>query len=73
MRKTVATLMAVGALMLSGGIAYAENQPPPPPPGPNLYTPKCLTWDGQYWNNLPCGWTTDGKRWIPLPPPPANP
>ncbi|TAM71535.1 hypothetical protein [Mycobacterium sp.] len=71
MRKLVATLTAVGALMLSGATAHADNPPPAPPPGPPVLGPKCLSFDSQppaHWNYLPCGWTTDGKRWIPLPP-----
>lgn len=42
MRKLVATLMAVGALMLSGAIAHAANQPPPPagPAGPRTEVPQ---------------------------------
>ncbi|WP_167525977.1 hypothetical protein [Mycobacterium timonense] len=73
MRKLVATLMAVGALMLSGeATARATDQPPPPPsPAPDFYAPKCLSFDPgppAHWNYLPCGWTTDGKRWIPPPP-----
>lgn len=73
MRKSVATLMAAGALILSGAVAHAENNPPttPRPPGPGFYAPKCLAFDGQNWSYLPCGWTTDGKRWTPPPAPPA--
>lgn len=72
MRKLVATLIAVGALTLNGATAHAENQPAPPSPTPPPLAPKCLSFDfgpPAHWNYLPCGWTTDGKRWIPLPPP----
>ncbi|WP_082957984.1 hypothetical protein [Mycobacterium alsense] len=69
MRKFAAISVAVGALILSGGIAHADTQTttPAPPPG----APKCLTFDGQppHLNYLPCGWTTDGTRWTPPPPP----
>ncbi|WP_406814243.1 hypothetical protein [Mycobacterium sp. M23085] len=72
MRKLVATLMAVGAVLLSGAVARAGNQaPPPPPPAPSFYAPKCLSFDPNppaHWNWLPCGWTTDGKQWFPPPP-----
>jgi hypothetical protein len=72
MRKLVATLMAAGAVTLSGATASAENEPaPPPPPAPSFYAPKCLSFDPNppaHWNYLPCGWTTDGKRWFPPPP-----
>lgn len=71
MRKSAAISIAVGAVMLSGAVAHADTQPTPtpaPPPG----APKCLTFDGQppQVNFLPCGWTTDGKRWTPPPSPP---
>lgn len=69
MRKSAAISMAAGALMLSGIVAGADTQSPAPAPPPG--TPKCLTFDGQppQLNYLPCGWTTDGKRWTPPPGP----
>lgn len=70
MRKLVAVSVAVGALILNGTIAHAGTPSPTPRPPPGA--PKCLTFDGQppQLNYLPCGWTTDGKRWTPPPPPP---
>jgi hypothetical protein len=72
MGKSAAISIAVAGVILSGAVAHADPQPPAPSPAPN--TPKCLTFDGQppQWNYLPCGWTTDGRRWTP-PPPPPNP
>lgn len=68
MRKSAAILMAVGALTLSGAVAHADTQSPAPTPP---RAPKCLTFGDQppQWHHLPCGWTTDGKRWTPPPPP----
>ncbi|WP_324683303.1 hypothetical protein [Mycobacterium sp. 94-17] len=71
MRKLVATLIAVGAVMLSGATARAEERPSLPSPRPPFDTPKCLSFDFNppaHWNYLPCGWSTDGKRWFPPPP-----
>ena len=69
-RKSSAILMAVGALMLSGAVAHADPQSPAP--SPPFYAPNCYLFGGQppALHNLPCGWTTDGKRWTPPPPPP---
>jgi hypothetical protein len=68
-RKSAALLMAVGALTLRGAVAHADTQSPAPTPPPDA--PKCLTFGGQppQWHYLPCGWSTDGKRWTPPPPP----
>jgi len=57
--------------MLSGTVAYPQSESPGPSPPP--FGPKCLSFDGIQWNYLPCGWTTDGKRWTPPPPPPPDP
>lgn len=68
-RKSAAILMAVGFLTLSGAVARADSSQPPSPVPP-WDAPKCLTFKGNppLVNWLPCGWTTDGRRWIPLPP-----
>lgn len=71
MRKLAAIVLAVGALMLGGATAHAD--PPSPGPSPPPFAPKCLTFDGPHLNWLPCGWTTDGRRWTPPPPPPPDP
>ncbi|BBZ41732.1 hypothetical protein MCNS_47950 [Mycobacterium conspicuum] len=70
MRKSTAISTAVAWAILSGAGAHAETRAPAPSPPPG--TPKCLSFEGQppHWNYLPCGWTTDGKRWTPPPPPP---
>jgi hypothetical protein len=73
MRKSAAAIsIAVGALTFSGALAHADTQSPAPTPP--FGTPKCLTFDGQppQLNWLPCGWTTDGKRWTPPPPQPTG-
>jgi hypothetical protein len=67
LRKSAAMSIAAAAVMLSGTVAHADTQSPAPYPPPG--TPKCLTFDGQQLNYLPCGWTTDGKRWTPPPTP----
>ncbi|SPM34769.1 hypothetical protein MRAB57_2589 [Mycobacterium rhizamassiliense] len=69
-RKSAAILMAVEFLTLSGAVARADTQPTPTP-GPAWNAPKCVTFDGTpplIVNYLPCGWTTDGRHWIPRPP-----
>ena len=67
MRKWATIFVAVGSLTLSGAVAHADSQSPSPTPPFNA--PKCLTFSGQppHLDYLPCGWTTDGKRWIPPP------
>ena len=69
MRKSAAIVMAVGSLIFSGAVAHADTMPSPTPEPP-FNAPKCLTFDGDppHWNYLPCGWTTDGRRWTPPPP-----
>lgn len=70
MRKSAAISVAIAGVILSGAVAHGATPTPAPSPPPG--TPKCLTFDGQppQLNFLPCGWTTDGKRWTPPPPPP---
>ena len=72
MRESAAIVTAVGALMLSGSVAHADPQSPAP--SPPFYAPNCYVFGGQppALHNLPCGWTTDGKRWTPPPPPPVT-
>ncbi|BBZ43750.1 hypothetical protein [Mycobacterium parmense] len=72
MLYSAAILLTAGALVVSGATARADSQSPAP--RPPWDAPKCLTFDGQppRLNYLPCGWTTDGKRWTPPPSPPDS-